>query len=49
MVSTGENGWPSGPVRVCGVPIGFIGGSSVFGGTMPISICRARVVSRIAS
>ena len=43
------NGLPSGPVRVSGVPIGLIGGSSVSAGTSPISFCRASVSSRIAS
>ena len=49
VTSSGGNGWPSGPLRVSGVPIGLIGGSSVSAGTMPISFCRASVCSRIAS
>ena len=47
--SSAGNGLPSGPVRVSGVPIGLIGGSSVSAGTMPSSFCRASVCSRIAS
>ena len=47
--STAGNGLPSGPVRVSGVPIGLIGGSSVSAGTMPSSFWRASVCSRIAS
>ena len=47
--SSAGNGSPFGPVRVSGVPIGLIGGSSVSGGTMPISFWRASVCSRIAS
>ncbi len=43
------NGCPFGPLCVAGVPIGFTGGSSVSGGTRPISFWRARVCSRIAS
>ena len=42
-------GCPFGPLRVAVVPIGFTGGSSVSGGTRPISFCRASVCSRIAS
>ena len=38
-----------GPVRVCAVPIGLSGGSSVSAGTRPIAFWRARVWSRIAS
>ena len=49
VTSSGGNGWPLGPVRVCVVPIGLTGGSSVSAGTMPISFCRASVCSRIAS
>ena len=49
VTSSGGNGWPSGPLRVSGVPIGLIGGSSVSAGTMPICFCRASVCSRIAS
>ena len=40
---------PLGPVRVSGVPIGLIGGSSVSAGTMPSSFWLASVCSRIAS
>ena len=49
VTSIGGNGLPSGPVRVSGVPIGLIGGSSVSGGTRPIFFWRASVCSRIAS
>ena len=47
--STSGNGSPSGPVRVWGVPIGLIGGSSVSAGTIPMDFWRARVCARIAS
>ena len=47
--SSAGNGSPFGPVRVSGVPIGLIGGSSVSAGTIPISFWRASVCSRIAS
>jgi len=44
VTSSGGNGWPLGPLRVSGVPIGLTGGSSVSAGTMPICFCRARVL-----
>jgi hypothetical protein len=47
--SMSGNGWPSGPPRVCGVPIGLRRSSSVSARTMPSCFCRARVCSRIAS
>ena len=49
VTSTTGNGFPPGPVRVCGVPIGFSGGSSLSWGTMPSCFWRASVCSRIAS
>ena len=49
VTSSGGNGLSSGPLRVSVVPIGLSGGSSVSGGTSPISFWRARVCSRIAS
>ena len=49
VTSSAGNGMPSGPVRVSGVPIGLIGGSSVSAGTMPISFWRASVSARSAS
>ena len=49
VTSSGGNGLPSGPVRVLGVPIGLSGGSSAWGGKMPISFCRANVSARRAS
>ena len=49
VVSMAGNGFPSGPVRVFGVPIGLTGGSSVSAGTSPIAFWRASVASRIAS
>ena len=49
VTSRAGKGFPSGPMRVSVVPSGLIGGSSVSGGTMPISFWRARVCSRIAS
>ncbi len=48
-VSSAGNGWPFGPLRVSGVPIGLSGVSSVSGGTIPSCFWLASVCSRIAS
>ena len=44
--STSGNGSPSGPVRVCGSPIGLIGGSSsVFGDQAELLLARQRLLA----